>query len=396
MPILGREGESISTRLFGKNGITSFGEGIKNLASGKTTIAGRISQGLSTPGGFLNSNSNKSNSSNETTPSNYGSFTTVPANTDPSLDQQIQKLNGTGSGTSTSSADSEQKKLVRDNIVAGWDDYDKSIDKAMRSAKKLDISSIDAVSKKYRQAQADKLSKTKTAIAGNKELITRNQRTALEDLAGDTEKSMRTTNNTLGMIGAGRGSSRAYADRLIAEDAGKTRKSYLTNFGDQQSGQTQELSKSEESYQLGKEYIDGWEKEQKKLYQNELRDALDTLSKLKKSKNSWKNSDLKTESNQKLQKALQQMNEVTGRANELRSSLYENAKQIGLSADEIDNASIDITAPAELQTPDYNAQTDFSTDTNSEDYFDPTKQVSRKVVGTDALGNPIYEDEVAQ
>jgi len=54
MPILGREGESLSTKIFGKNGVFTPGQGIKNIVNnGPGYVIDRTKKAIDTAGGFL-------------------------------------------------------------------------------------------------------------------------------------------------------------------------------------------------------------------------------------------------------------------------------------------------------------------------------------------------------
>lgn len=100
MPILGREGESLSTRIFGKNGVTEVGQGIKNIVKGGAGyVVGRTAQAMETPGGFLGADKPAANTG--------GGGYQPPAETPPGPGDggSIVKSgggNGTGGGKSSS------------------------------------------------------------------------------------------------------------------------------------------------------------------------------------------------------------------------------------------------------------------------------------------------------
>lgn len=303
---------------------------------------------------------------------------------------QIDKPSTGGSGTGKNS---EVSKI----IGAGWDDTGdviSSTGKALQTSKNF-ISNLGKVKDQYLRANDKYKADTDTAIEGNKTLIEKNQREELDDLAHDTRKSVDNTNVMLGIKGASGGSAAKAASRAISEMAGKKRAEMLTMRGDEMSGQIQEQENAKAEYELRRQKAYDWEKTAREQAIIEWASDSEALSRLKKNTGKWKDQDIKAESSRNLEKLLNNLAEISGRAKAFRENLAAKMAEFGGSADELESAAINVDAPAELMTPDFNENIDLNNPETGEDFFDPKKVGKRVIKGYDSLGNPIYEDELA-
>jgi len=298
-----------------------------------------------------------------------------------------------GSSSSVSNKNSELSKM----IGAGWDDAGdviSSTGKALQTSKNY-ISNLGKVKDQYLRANDKYKADTDTAIEGNKTLIEKNQREELDDLAHDTRKSVDNTNVMLGIKGASGGSAAKAASRAISEMAGKKRAETLTMRGNEMSGQNQEQENAKAEYELRRQKAYDWEKTAREQAIIDWASDSEALSRLKKNTGKWKDQDIKAESDRNLSKLLNNLAEISGRAKTFRETLAARMAEFGGSADELESAAINVDAPAELMTPDFNENIDLNDPNSGEDFFDPKKVGKRVIKGYDSLGNPIYEDELA-
>jgi len=298
-----------------------------------------------------------------------------------------------GSSSSASNKNSELSKM----IGAGWDDAGdviSSTGKALQTSKNY-ISNLGKVKDQYLRANDKYKADTDTAIEGNKTLIEKNQREELDDLAHDTRKSVDNTNVMLGIKGASGGSAAKAASRAISEMAGKKRAETLTMRGNEMSGQNQEQENAKAEYELRRQKAYDWEKTAREQAIIDWASDSEALSRLKKNTGKWKDQDIKAESDRNLSKLLNNLAEISGRAKTFRETLAARMAEFGGSADELESAAINVDAPAELMTPDFNENIDLNNPEGGEDFFDPKKVGKRVIKGYDSLGNPIYEDELA-
>lgn len=288
--------------------------------------------------------------------------------------------------------DAEARKL----IGAGWDDSGdiiKSAGGSLDSSKKY-ISNLGKVRDQYLKANDAYKTKTDEAISGNKTLIERNQKEELDDLAGDTRKTMDNTNVMLGVKGASGGSASRAASRAIAESAGKTRADLLKARGDEMSYQNKEAENALEQYNLRREQAYKWEEDSRKQALLDYEADRKALDRLKRNAPDWKQEDLDAQSDRNLSKLLATLSEISGRAKTFRDALSAKMSEFGGAAGELESASVDIDAPAELDTPDFSETIDLENPEGGEDFFDPKKTGKRAIKGYDSFGNPIYEDEL--
>jgi hypothetical protein len=236
--------------------------------------------------------------------------------------------------------------------------------------------------------------RTNDAIAGNKELIQKNQKGALDDLAGDIRQNVDNTNIMLGIKGASGGSASKMASRAISKSAGKQRAGLLRGFGDQISEQNQNSTKAGEEYNTLLTQADEWEKEALKQAWDDYNEQKKALDRIKKKKGGWEDEDIEAQSTDNLSGFFESIATIKNSANAFRANLDAKMQEFGGNADALNVASIDINAPAELDTPEFNESIDLENPENAEDWYNPENTNKKRVVkGYDALGNPIYEDE---
>lgn len=351
---------------------------------GKSTLGATVQKFASDLG--QSSRSNPTPSAANSAEDKGGALQLAPA---PTLD------GATGDGdASGKNKEAEARKM----IGAGWDDSGdliKSAGGSLDSSKKY-ISNLGKVRDQFLKANDSYKQKADEAIAGNKTLIERNQKEELDDLAGDTRKTMDNTNVMLGVKGASGGSAARAASRAIAESAGKTRADLLKARGDEMSYQNQEADKAVEQYNLRREQAYKWEEDSRKQALLEYEADRKALDRLKKNAPDWKQEDLDAQSDRNLSKLLSTLSEISGRAKTFRDALSAKMSEFGGAASELESASVDINAPAELDTPDFSETIDLENPEGAEDFFDPKKTGKRVIKGYDSFGNPIYEDELGE
>jgi len=397
MPILGRTGESVSRRLFGRPGLQEGGKNILGILnptnlSAKTRWVDRAKQGAETAGGYFKSSLGKTAQAYEVDPStidkmNPGSSNLFPIPKD--------KPNDLDAPARSSGASSNDQKIIN-SIGRGWDDSGEVLDdtsKSLKSSKNY-ISNLAKVRDKYISALEGYKTKTDEAIAGNKTLIERNQKTDLEDLAGMMRKDMDNTNVMLGVKGASGGSASKQASRALAQKAGKERSKTLTGYGDEFSKQNQESKKALEEYTTKKAQSYEWEKTERARALEEFDAQQKALERLARKKGGWEEEDIKNLSSKNLDSFMGSINAIQQQAASFRQRLADKASEYGLSADELENAAVEVTPPAELDTPVFDETIDFTNGEPTEDWFNPDPNSKRVIKGYDALGNPIYEDEI--
>lgn len=309
----------------------------------------------------------------------------------PQTPKDINSSSNSGSGSRSSSNDSKMIAL----IGKGWDDADDSISstkKALSTSKNY-ISNLSKVRDKYIESLDNYKKKTDDAITGNKTLIEKNQKKDLDTLAGDTRKSMDNTNVMLGVKGASGGSASRAAARAIASSAGKTRANVLNFYGDEMSRQNQKSRQAVEDYNIKRNQAYKWEKEARQQAMDDYNEAKSALDRLSKKKSGWKDDDIKAMSDRNLNKLFGSLSEINSRAKNFRDSLAAKYAEYGGLADELAVAAVDVDAPAELDTPDFDENIDLTDPNNVEDWYYPNKTGKRVIKGYDAIGNPIYEDE---
>ena len=348
-----------------------------------------VAVGAITPGGYMN----PLGLSSSDLPSGGSGTTNVP---NPQNTVAPSSLAAAAKSMSGGGTTSNQKAL--DNIGKGGDDTGDSIKAAEKNVGSMKdaISNLGKVKDQYLKANDTYQAKTNDAIAGNKELINKNQQKDLNTLAADTRKSADSTNIMLGVKGASGGSASIAAGNAIAAAAGKTRAATLTSYGDEFSKQNQAAQDATDAYNLRVQQADQWESEARQQAMIDYQNAEDAIKRLKNKSGDWKASDLKAESSKNLDNLMSSLNNINTTASNFRTNLSAKYEEYGGKADELNSAAVTVDAPAELQTPDFSASYDYTDPNNATDFFDPNATGKTRVIkGYDALGNPIYQDELA-
>ena len=305
-----------------------------------------------------------------------------------------------GSSANNSNIQSARDKNIIAGLIGNYNDVPGSISDA---GKNIDAfgknvsSQLGAAAKAYQSSNQNKLDKTNTAIAGNKELIAKNQGTDMRNIAEQVRKTIFNTN--LG-LGASAGSSASLAAQdAITRDMGKNRAQVLTSRGDQISQQNQDAQKALEYFNQQHDYINQWEDMNKKQLMDEYNTEKATLDKLKNKVPDWKKSDIDSMSTHALDALKSQLNNIDSEARGNRQTLNQLITGMFGQASAVDAANIDITAPAELATPTFDEHLSMpgadQTDPNATSFTNPNI-TGKKRVGTDILGNPYYIDESGQ
>ncbi len=291
-----------------------------------------------------------------------------------------------------SSANGEVRKI----IAGGWDDAEevlKGTKKTLEDSGKT-VSQLGKVRDKYLEANDKHYAKTGEAIKGNKQLIEKNQGQELDELGSDIRESSRNSQLLLGVKGATGGSASKAASKAISKAAGVNRRDILKTRGDEFSEQNQSEENAAEEYKLRREQAYEWEKTAREQQMAELKQALSAVSKLKSKVGGYKAKDQEAESDKYLTRFLNNLAEISMIGKTIRDNAYSKYQEFGGSVSELESAAIDIDAPSELMTPDFDAEIDLDNEEDAEDFFDPkNKGKQRVIIGHDAFGNPIYEDD---
>lgn len=390
MPILGRAGESITTRIFGKNGVTTPGVGLKNIASGKTTLSGRISQGLSTPGGFLGGEQEAGTSSGDTGVQSAG-LTQGPMQGPPAPGNTLKTM-----ASNINSKNTAAKTSAINSIGKDWSDTDSDISSAGKSLKQMQgaIGYIGNAGEALRDAYQRNLDKKKEAVAGNRELIGKNQTSTLRDQADELRNSI--FNKNL-ILGGGASSASGAAARLLQKAMGKNRQAVLTQSGDQISEQNQKEQDAVETHSTMREASYEWEKRQRAEMISKYNDTKAALDRLKKKVPEWKQADIDKESDSNLKNLLSQIGDVSAQAKSYRDYINQIITGKNDEATAAEMEAIGINAPAALDTPEFSDQIDMPIDgsqvqDDATSYYNPNV-TGKKRIGTDIFGNPLTYDE---
>ena len=383
MPILGRAGESLSTRLFGSNGLTTVGKGIQNLASGQTTLSGRIKQGLATPGGFLNNNNQRSSINKLRQEDTY-------QEPSPSSEQDsspsIPDLKGGSSST-------RQSQSLAGMIGKGWGDVStKGASSALKSLSG-DMGLLTKARDAYLKASEERKIAKENAITGNKQLVDKYQSRDLGNLGTQLRDKVMNTNMALGA--AGSGSAGLAAARALAKENAVSRSNVLTEYGDEMSRQNQQQELIEPEYQSERKKAYEWEDRNKRSLIEDFKIQSKALERLKGKVSEWKKQDLENENANNLNKLLTGLASIESSARSYRDNLYSTYYGMADQAVAMGDENLGIQGPAELQTPDFSPELDMSGLEDGEydatDYYRPT--TLKKKQGKSIFDNPlIYED----
>lgn len=287
------------------------------------------------------------------------------------------------------------KSSSLNSIGADWNDSDSNISSTGKALKQMSgaIGNIGSAGSSLRDAYARQLAKKEEAIAGNKELITKNQTSTLRDQAEELRNSI--FNNSL-MLGGGASSASGAAARLLQKSMGKNRQSVLTEAGDKISAENQNEQNAIETHNTAREASYEWEKRQREEMIANYNDTKAAYDRLKSKVPSWKQADIDKESDANLKNLLAQLGEVSAKAKSYRDYINQIITGKNDEATATDMESIGIDAPAALDTPEFsdtiNMPTDGSVDENATSYYNPNA-IGKKRVGTDIFGNPLTYDE---
>lgn len=391
MPILGKSGESITTRLFGRPGLQPAGQAIVTANLG--AIAKRAKQGLAEPGGILGAK--------KSTQSSGPNYSPAP-NSTPGLNYTpaggpLVDLKDAGTGGDSGRAQANYDAAIRSSIGAGWEDAEDVLSDTKKSVEKAGktISQLGKIRDQYLEANDKNFGKTKEAIAGNKELITKHQGKELDLLGEDLRDSIKNASLLLGVKGATGGSASKAASKAISRAAGRNRAGILTDRGNEFSQQIQDEGVAQEQYDLRRKQAYDWEAEQRKILTDELSSALKAISKLKSKSGDYKKKDEDALTDKYLTRFLTGLAEISAFGKTLRDNALAKYAEFGGSVAELENAAIETNAPAELLTPDFDEDIDLDDPENAEDFFDPENKGKKRIVkGYDAFGNPIYEEDL--
>lgn len=360
-------------------------ERLNKLITGRTPT-----RGMSTP--FYSNISNNPMSSWEQdkpkpAPYNYPNYQPVQDNK-----PIIPDIKSSGSYADSSAYRKEQ--AAREAIGEDWESAGTSNASDALSKMKSYISRLGAARDAYLRENEAWQAKNKTAIAGNRELIQKNQRTELGTLADKIRRNIFNTNQTLGVLGAADSSATGMAAKALAKAGGKERKSILTARGDDISTQNQEEQKAIARYNAQREQAYKWEEEQKTQALNKYNDMKDALDRLKDRVPDWKKSDIENLSNEYLSRFLNEVGQISASAKAYRDAIHSAALGMGATTAELKAAAIDITPPAELQTPEFSDELSLgdTTPDETEDFYNPNVKYKKKY-STDILGNPLVFDE---
>lgn len=289
-----------------------------------------------------------------------------------------------------------EEERIRNSILSGWGDTGATVERAQKAQERARnaVSSLGKVRDQV-VSSLDNLHKRKQeAITGNEELIQRNQRGALDNLADIVRRRMDSANVALGA--ANDGSAGRMAGRAIASEAGRNRANIFTQFGDQFSQQKQARRQAQEEFDTGRLNAYEWEEERRRMAEEDLAAQGQALQHLLNNRDIWQNEDLRAQATDRLNAFLSSLASATGNYDAIRSGIEDTMTEYGGRAEELDNASTGVLPPAELDTPKFDPSMDISQSTQ-DDWYDPQNtqnKPERKIAGYDAYGNPIYEDEL--
>jgi hypothetical protein len=304
------------------------------------------------------------------------------------------------SGASQSNIQSAADKKAIEALTSSWDDTGGSISSVEKSLKSFGNAIPSALGKAkdaYVGAAQNTLDKTNTAIAGNKQLIGKNQTKDLTTLADQLRTSIFGANQKLGLMGAGNSSATGAAAKALQTSAGKNRQTTLTQYGDQISKENQNSQTAIDTFNEQKKQADDWEARNKSQLMDEYNQEKDILDSLKQKVPDWKQKDVDTASANNLNKLISGLQNIDSQARGYRDTLTQMITEMYGNADTLNNAAIPITPPAELNTPDFTDQLNLPVDQNQTDEnatsFANPNVTGKKMMGYDILGNPYYVDE---
>ena len=301
--------------------------------------------------------------------------------------------------TSINTKNTGAKSSAMDSIGKGWDDSDSSISSASKALKQMNgaIGYIGNAGESLRDAYQRNLDKKKEAVAGNRELITKNQTSTLRDQADELRNSI--FNNNL-IMGGGASSASGAAARLLSKAMGKNRQAVLTQSGDQISEQNQQEQDAVETHDTMREASYEWEKRQRAEMITKYNDSKAALDRLKKKVPEWKQADIDKESDSNLRNLLSGIGEISSAAKSYRDYINQIITGKNDEATAAEMEAIGINAPAALDTPEFSDNIEMPIDgsqvqDDATSYYNPAV-TGKKRIGTDIFGNPLTYDEAMQ
>lgn len=223
MPILGREGESFSQRLFGNPGV---GQGLKNIDQGGWKyLIGRTAQAMETPGGFLGDKTQASTPTNNYSSPNQN----TPINLFPIAgNRQTSGTGNKGTSSSKTSSNDDRKALdkLRKSISSQFDDvigtYSNQI-KSLPGEQNQLIGNVNSMAQTQKGSISSALDAAMAKLSGNRVEVQDQQKQTLQGLADNTRNLFQAGNNYLGTRGAGDSSATGMYSAALTQNANKER-----------------------------------------------------------------------------------------------------------------------------------------------------------------------------
>jgi hypothetical protein len=233
MPILGRQGESLSQRLFGNPGV---GQGLKNINKGGLSyLVDRTQQAMDTAGGFLGPKAEASTNYPTYTPSsnNYnvssGAWQGPLQNTSMGDSSAIKAAKANSDKAAKDKAEADKKKQednLRKSIGSQFDDilgnYSSQIKDLPGQQQRL-ISGVEEMAGTQKNTIQSSLDNILAKLTGQREEVGTMQKQTLQDLADNTRNLFQAGNIYLGARGAGDSSATGMYSAALTQNANKQR-----------------------------------------------------------------------------------------------------------------------------------------------------------------------------
>lgn len=395
MPILGRSGESLSTRLLGRSGVQGTGKvaltSLVNTPAAVSKVVSRAVKGAVTPGGFIN-NSGDSSVSKLRQEDAYQ----APSSGGYQYDTEVgPKYPGAVIPDLKTGASASRTNASLANMIGkGWGDVStKGASSALKSLSG-DMGMLTKARDAYLKASEERKLAKENAITGNKELIDRYQTKDLRNLGAQLRSKTLNTNMALGA--AGSGSAGLASARALARENAVNRSNVLTEYGDEMSAQNQQQSLIEPEYQAERTKAYDWEERNKRTLVENYNIQKKALDRLKNKVPDWKKEDLENENANNLNSLLQGLASIEASARSYRDNLYSTYYGMSDEASSLADSNLDIQAPSELDTPDFSPDVDLTGleegEYETEDYYRPTNTLKKKT-GKSIFDNPLIFEE---
>lgn len=392
---------------------------LKDILAGKTSVKNAIWEAKNTPGGVLSPPKSTSPMSNwpvvvkgdkteNTFPSSGGGSSSSSGGGGSSsggyeggYDEKAAKKAEDDAKKAADKAEEEEKKridAVRKAIGNAWGENESNINRVSDELSKSQeqISSLGKARDEAVGAAQKYLDKTKTAIQGNRELIGKNQKEDLDDLAEEVRRSIFDTNLRLGVLGAADSSAAGAASKALSQAAGKNRQSILTGYGDQYSEQNQEEQKAFDRFNTARKNAYDWEERSRKQAIQEYQMNKAVLDRLKDRVPDWKKADIEEMNTENLSTLLGELSQISAKAKNWRDQLNSWLTEMQGKTAETEMAAVDVTKPYQLDTPEFSDELDLGSnedEEDQEDFYNPDAK-KKKQLGKEILGNPLVFDEV--